>query len=181
MGLERKSQVYRTLGAVILLFLLIALPACTTQDVKQESKAVQQEQKSLENLSPKQEVNKSSDKQKTEEKKDRVVQSEQEQADNASIINIPRSFQRREEARVTHISDAFINMSYRENNRQVQFKVVNLEQDDGVRKRTVKYCFDKDSMFFNKRDILTYHISTAVCNTHGKPYIALPIKIERER
>lgn len=166
---------------LVLILLLVALPACTTQKITQETKGaiqqgqkdVQQEPKSIENRPTKQESNKSINKEE-----ERVPP---EQIDNASIINIPRSFQRREEARVTHISEVLINMSYRENNRQVQFKIVNFEQDDGVRKRTVKYCFDKDSIFFKKRDILTYHISTAVCNTHGKPYIALPIKIERER
>ena len=183
MELERKSSCYRTLWmALVLILLLTTISACTTQNVTQEIKEQiqpdqKEEQENTTSNKTAQEKSPSETKQKEQQKEDR----QEEQADNAPIINIPRFFQRRESARVTHISDAFINMSYRENNRQVQFKVVNLEQDDGVRKRTVKYCFVKDSMFFKKRDILMYHISTEVCNTHGKPYIALPIKIERER
>ena len=178
MGLAIKRQDFGRLGILILLFVLIVLlPSCTTQDVKQEQKAAPEEQK-LEDFSTKQEINKTTPQEKRPVKEDSP--SILEQADNASIIGIPRFFQRRESARVTHISDELINMSYRENNRQVQFKVVNFEQDDGVRKRTIKYCFDKDSIFFKKRDIVHYHISTEVCNTYGKPYVALPIKIERE-
>jgi len=179
---RRKSCCSTKLGMVlILILLLIALPACTTQEVPKKTKQGQEEVQGEQNVEKNPEKEKTPLKEASENKTQREEQITEEQADNASIMGIPRFFQRRESARVTHISDDLINMSYRENNRQVQFKVVNLEQDDGIRKRTVKYCFDKDSIFFKKRDILTYHISTEVCNTHGKPYVALPIKIERER
>ncbi|HII88653.1 TPA: hypothetical protein HA253_03595 [Candidatus Woesearchaeota archaeon] len=182
MKLERKSCCSTKLGMLlVLILLLIALPACTTQEVPQKTKQgqeeVQGEQKIEKSLGKEKAQPKEAPKNKTQKEEERLAE---EQADNASIIGIPRFFQRRESARVTHISDELINMSYRENNRQVQFKVVNFEQDDGVRKRTIKYCFDKDSIFFKKRDIVHYHISTEVCNTYGKPYVALPIKIERE-
>lgn len=97
-----------------------------------------------------------------------------------SYLNIPRNFQRRETAMVTHISPTLINMSYRENGRQVSYKLVNLEQDDGVRKRKIRFCFNTDSLFFEKRDIVTYHISTETCNAHKRPYVALPIKVEKQ-